>query len=127
MGDTRKTVTREKVTRETADKENNRHWPSENELRAKEARRVDETCVAEMVAEIYAVTRAYRLAEIRKDQGLTQAEVAGAMNVSQQQVSAVERGELSRTELGTIGAYVEALGGKIEIVANFGEERLVVG
>jgi hypothetical protein len=34
---------------------------------------------------------------------------------------------LSRSELSTIRKYVEALGGKIEIVANFGDERLVLG
>jgi hypothetical protein len=33
------------------------------------------------------------------------------MHVTQRRVSAVERGELDRTELGTVVAYVEALGG----------------
>jgi hypothetical protein len=35
--------------------------------------------------------------------------------------------ELPKSELSTIRKYVEALGGKIEIVANFGDERLVLG
>jgi hypothetical protein len=36
-------------------------------------------------------------------------------------------GELSHSELSTIHKYAEALGGRIEIVANFGDERLVLG
>ncbi|HEY2505296.1 MAG TPA: hypothetical protein VGI58_02180 [Streptosporangiaceae bacterium] len=48
------------------------------------------------------------------------------MHVSQKRVSAVERGELSRTELGTVAAYVGALGGRVEVIADFGDERLVV-
>ncbi len=71
--------------------------------------------------------RAYRLAEMRKAGSLRQVDVAKIMNVSQRRVSAIERGEISKTELGTIQSYVEALGGQIEIVANFGDERLVVG
>lgn len=42
-------------------------------------------------------------------------------------MSSIERGELSRSELSTIRKYVEALGGTIEIVATFGDERLVLG
>jgi predicted XRE-type DNA-binding protein len=48
------------------------------------------------------------------------------MHVSQARVSTIERGELSRTELGTLQAYVEALGGHLKIVADFGDEALVV-
>jgi hypothetical protein len=49
------------------------------------------------------------------------------MKVSQKRVSAVERGVLTRTELGTVAAYVAALGGRVEVVADFGDERIVVG
>jgi hypothetical protein len=50
------------------------------------------------------------------------------MHVSQRRVSAVEHGELTRIELGTVVDYVEALGGRVEVVADFGDERrLVVG
>ncbi len=49
------------------------------------------------------------------------------MHVSQRRISAVENGELDRTEIGTVTAYVEALGGKVQIVADFGAEKLVVG
>jgi DNA-binding XRE family transcriptional regulator len=71
--------------------------------------------------------RAYRLKEVRLHQGLTQVQLADSMHISQAAVSSIERGELNRSELSTIRKYVEALGGQIEIIANFGDERLVLG
>lgn len=73
------------------------------------------------------VSRAHRLAEMRKRLGLTQAEVAERMNVRQERVSAIERAKVDASELRTLAAYIKALGGKLEIVADFGGERLVVG
>jgi hypothetical protein len=48
------------------------------------------------------------------------------MHVSQRRVSAVERGDLTRTEVGTVAAYVAALGGRLEIVADSGNQRLII-
>ncbi|MBB6171324.1 DNA-binding XRE family transcriptional regulator [Nocardiopsis mwathae] len=73
------------------------------------------------------VSHAYRLAEMRRRLGLTQSEVAERMNVRQERVSAIERAQVGATEFRTISAYIEALGGRVEIVADFGGERLVVG
>jgi len=73
------------------------------------------------------VSRAHRLAEMRKRLGLTQAEVAERMHVRQERVSAIERARIGASELRTLAAYIEALGGRMEIVADFGGERLVVG
>lgn len=70
--------------------------------------------------------RAYRLAQMRKRQDLTQEQVAAEMGVRQPRVSQIERGELDRVELSTIRAYVAALGGRVELVADFGDERLVI-
>ena len=42
-------------------------------------------------------------------------------------MSAIERGHLDRAELSTITAYVTALGGRLEIVADFGDEKLILG
>ena len=103
------------------------HWPTLEEIEARDKGRIDEARVAEHRERVRAAQRAYRLAEIRKAQGLTQTDVAEAMHVSQRRVSAVERGDITRTELGTVASYVEALGGRIEIVANFGDEHLVIG
>jgi predicted XRE-type DNA-binding protein len=71
--------------------------------------------------------RAYRLAQIRQSQHLNQTELAERMHVTQSRVSRIERGELSAAETGTLAAYVEALGGHLELVADFGDQRLVLG
>jgi DNA-binding transcriptional regulator YiaG len=71
--------------------------------------------------------RAYRLAQVRQAQHVNQTELAQRMQVSQSRVSRIERGELSATETGTLASYVEALGGTLEIVADFGDQRLVIG
>lgn len=42
-------------------------------------------------------------------------------------VSAIERAKVDTSELRTLAAYITALGGRMEIVADFGGERLVVG
>jgi DNA-binding XRE family transcriptional regulator len=77
----------------------------------------------QMIAEV----RARRLAEIRKRQNATQVEVAGAMGASQALVSRIEKGQLERGEVETLAAYVKALGGKLKIVADFGDESYVLG
>ena len=63
--------------------------------------------------------RADYLAEMRKKAGLTQAEVAEAMGVTQQRVSAIENGAVA--ELATLGDYVRALGGELKVIADFGD------
>jgi DNA-binding XRE family transcriptional regulator len=76
---------------------------------------------------LVSINRAHRLAEMRKRLGLTQADVAERMNVRQERVSAIERAKVDTSELRTLAAYIKALGGRLEIVADFGGERLVVG
>jgi DNA-binding XRE family transcriptional regulator len=76
-----------------------------------------------MLAEV----RAHRLAEVRARQELSQVELAERMGVSQARVSAIERGELTATELSTIKKYIAALGGQLKIIADFGDEKLVLG
>ncbi|HEX5597309.1 MAG TPA: XRE family transcriptional regulator [Micromonosporaceae bacterium] len=76
-----------------------------------------------MLAEV----RAHRLAELRKQQQITQQELAERMQVAQSRVSAIERGKIDATEFGTIGKYVAALGGRVKIVADFGDQELVIG
>lgn len=87
---------------------------------------VDEDQVAAERDRMLAEVRAQRLVDLRKAQHLTQAEVAERMGVSQRRVSQIERGELSRSEIGTIESYVEAIGGQVEVVAGFGDTRVVV-
>ena len=87
----------------------------------------DEARVRAAKADLVAEVRAHRLAELRKQHGLTQHDLADALQVSQARISKMEHGELNRTELNTIRRYVEALGGRLEVVAEFGDERLVLG
>lgn len=75
-----------------------------------------------LVAEV----RAYKLAEIRREQALTQREVAASMGVSPPRVSAIEHGEADRTEVATLRGYVEALGGRLRVVADFGDAEYTV-
>ena len=63
--------------------------------------------------------RAEYLTEMRKKAGLTQAEVAEAMGVSQQRVSAIESGGVA--ELATLADYIRALGGELKVIADFGD------
>ncbi|MGH3181026.1 MAG: helix-turn-helix domain-containing protein [Streptosporangiaceae bacterium] len=65
-----------------------------------------------------------RLAEERKQRGLTQAQLAESMGVTPGRVSQIERGELSTIE--AIARYVQALGGHLELVANFADHTLTV-
>lgn len=75
-------------------------------------------------AETLAEMVAYNLAELRKIREVTQVELAEALGVRQPSVSRVERtGDL---QLSTLRSYVEALGGKVEIAAVFGQERFVL-
>jgi DNA-binding XRE family transcriptional regulator len=87
----------------------------------------DSTDKAEIAAgmeQLRAEQRAWRLAEMRRRLGVTQAEVAERMGVTQSRVSAIEHAKPGATELRTLAAYVEALGGKLEIIADFGDQRL---
>ena len=63
--------------------------------------------------------RAEYLTEMRKKAGMTQADVAEAMGVSQQRVSAIESGAIA--ELATLADYIRALGGELKVIADFGD------
>jgi DNA-binding XRE family transcriptional regulator len=69
--------------------------------------------------------RAHRLAEVRKRQGLTQRDVAVAMGVSIGRISQIESGDISGIDV--LDRYITAIGGLMEIVANFGDEQFKVG
>jgi len=67
------------------------------------------------------------LAQLRKRQGLTQKAVAKEMDISQARVSAIELGQVEATEVGTITKYISALGGHLRLVADFGDDQIVLG
>ena len=60
------------------------------------------------------------LAQMRKQQGLTQAQVASEMGVSQVRVSRMEHGDVEKMQVESIAAYVSAIGGHLRLVADFG-------
>lgn len=66
---------------------------------------------------------AFRLAELRRQHNLTQAQLAEIMHVDQSRVSQIETGDITRAELPTVTAYVNALGGTVKIVADFGDSE----
>ncbi|MCO5968655.1 XRE family transcriptional regulator [Actinoallomurus soli] len=76
----------------------------------------------QMLDEIHA----YQLAEVRRRQARTQREVAAAMGVSAPRVSAIEHGDMNKVEVATLRSYVEALGGKLRIIADFGDDSCIV-
>ncbi|MFC4061368.1 helix-turn-helix domain-containing protein [Planomonospora corallina] len=71
-----------------------------------------------------AQAQGWRLGEMRKRRGLTQAQVAERMGVSIARVSQIEKGDVSTREV--LDRYVAALGGTLKLVADFGDEQLKV-
>ena len=66
-----------------------------------------------------ACVRGHQLAEMRTAAGVTQAELADVLGVSQARVSKIEHGEVSGIEV--MRSYVAALGGSIDVVARLGD------
>lgn len=66
-----------------------------------------------------AYVRGHQLAEMRKAAGMTQAQVADALGVSQARVSKIEHGEISGIDV--VRTYVAALGGTLDVVATLGD------
>jgi DNA-binding XRE family transcriptional regulator len=79
--------------------------------------RADPERAARIDALAAAIENALDLAEMRRRQGMTQKQLAEAMNVSQANISRIEHG--IDAQLSTIRTYVQALGGKLEIRAVF--------
>lgn len=75
---------------------------------------------AETLAEIVA----YNVSELRKLRAMTQHELAEALGVEQPGVSQIER--MGDLQLSTVRAHVEALGGRVEVTAVFGDERFPI-
>jgi hypothetical protein len=78
-------------------------------------------------AALAAGTRARTLADQRSLLGLTQEQVAHRMGVRPERVSAIERAGPGTTEVRTLASYVEALGGRLEVVADFDGDRVLLG
>jgi transcriptional regulator with XRE-family HTH domain len=79
-----------------------------------------------LVAEYEALTRTVlRLAELREKRGVTQQDLAHALNVRQPTLSKFEHGEGMRVQ--TLTKYIGALGGKLRLSVVFDDEEVELG
>ncbi|MFK4296646.1 putative transcriptional regulator [Arthrobacter sp. GAS37] len=70
--------------------------------------------------------RAYRLRELREASDLTQVELAERLHVSQNRVSRIEHGDIDRAQVDTLRKYVEAVGGRLRVEVELGDERIQI-
>ena len=73
-----------------------------------------------------AETRAWRLRELREQFDLTQVELAAELDVSQNRVSRIERGDLDKTQVDTLRRYVEALGGMLRLEVQVSDDTFQI-
>jgi len=97
---------------------------SMEELLAK--RPVDRAAVNAHKKRMLDEVRAYRLRELREASELTQVELAGRLHVSQNRVSRIEHGDIDRAQVDTLRKYVEALGGRLRVEVELGDERIQI-
>ena len=89
-------------------------------------RPVNEARVKKLKNQLLVRNSAARLAELRKGHVLTQKELARKVGIDQAHISRIERGKFFELEFSTLQRYIEALGGKIEVRARFGENSLLL-
>ena len=82
----------------------------------------DEAALGQERARTEAWVSAYHLAEERKRVGLTQKQVAASMGVTAGRVSQIENGDLDVNEVATLARYAQALGAKLRIILDYGNE-----
>jgi phage shock protein A/DNA-binding XRE family transcriptional regulator len=82
--------------------------------------------VEDGAAALAARNRARTLAEERTRLGLSQTEVAQRMGVPQDQVAAIERADSGTVDVRTLISYIEALGGRLNLTADFGGDRVIL-
>ena len=78
----------------------------------------------QMRAEMLAAVSGAQLAEIRRQLGMTQTQLAEAAGLTQARISQIENGDA--VGLDTLRAYVSGLGGHLDIVARIGNIQLNV-
>jgi DNA-binding XRE family transcriptional regulator len=65
---------------------------------------------------------AFHLAEERKRLGMTQRQVADIMGVTPGRVSQIENGDLDVNEVATLSRYANALGARMRIIFDYGND-----
>jgi len=66
-------------------------------------------------------TAAHALVDVRRARGLTQVQLATSAGMDQSRISRIERGDVTKVEVGTLAEYVRALGGELELVLRIGD------
>ncbi|WP_437773648.1 helix-turn-helix domain-containing protein [Arthrobacter sp. KNU40] len=70
--------------------------------------------------------RAYRLRELREASELTQVELAARLHVSQNRVSRIEHGDIHPAQVATPQKYVVAVGGRLRVEVELGDEGIQI-
>lgn len=96
------------------------------EVRAEKASEISDVDRVAARATVVAEVAAHRLVDVRRRQDRTQTDIARIMKVGQRRVSSIESADLLRTELGTISSYIAALGGHLRLVADFGDQTVLI-
>ncbi len=91
-----------------------------------EKRPVDQAVVDAHKKRLLDEVRAYRLRELREASDLTQVELADRLHVSQNRVSRIEHGDIDRAQVDTLRKYVEAVGGRLRIEVELGDQRIQI-
>jgi predicted transcriptional regulator len=90
------------------------------------SRPVDRAAVDNHKRRMLEEVRAYQLRELREALGITQVQLADALDVSQNRVSRLEHGDLERTQVDTLRRYVEAVGGRLHVEVEIGDRRIQI-
>jgi len=72
--------------------------------------------------QLLAQARGHQLAEARKQLGIGQKDIAATMGVTIARISQIEHGDVTSFEV--IARYVQALGGRLDLVADFGDRTI---
>ena len=89
-------------------------WDSPERVASREASR----------EQLRAELRGAQLSEMRKRLGVSQKLLAERMGISQARVSQIEHGQIGGLDI--LRAYVTALGGTLDVVADFGDHSVRV-
>jgi DNA-binding XRE family transcriptional regulator len=82
----------------------------------------DDEALATERARTEAWASAFHLAQERTRLGLTQRQVAESMGVSPGRVSQIENGDLDANEVATLSRYARALGARMRIIFDYGND-----
>ncbi|MFI5911140.1 type II toxin-antitoxin system RelE/ParE family toxin [Dactylosporangium sp. NPDC051541] len=82
----------------------------------------DDEALAEERARTEAWVSAFHLTEERKRLGMTQKQVADIMGVTPGRVSQIENGDLDVNEVATLSRYAQALGARLRIIFDYGDD-----